>query len=110
MSARYAHRRQWAYEVTVAAALVVPLVSCGSRMAASEYSFGTDSQAMAVYAVVLPIMLATGSGLDITQPIAAPSVGGMVTSTVYVLFLIPCLFGIGHDLRRRPSQTAASTA
>jgi Cu(I)/Ag(I) efflux system membrane protein CusA/SilA len=48
---------------------------------------------------LIPIMLASGSGLDITQPIAAPSVGGMVSSTIYVLFLIPCLFAIGHDIR-----------
>ncbi|MEQ1760631.1 MAG: CusA/CzcA family heavy metal efflux RND transporter [Vicinamibacterales bacterium] len=50
---------------------------------------------------LLPIMLATGSGLDITKPIAAPTFGGMVTSTIYVLFLIPCLFAIGEDIRRR---------
>jgi Cu(I)/Ag(I) efflux system membrane protein CusA/SilA len=50
---------------------------------------------------LLPIMLASGSGLDVTQPIAAPSVGGMITSTIYVLFLIPCLFAIGHDVRLR---------
>jgi copper/silver efflux system protein len=50
---------------------------------------------------LIPIMLASGSGLDVTQPIAAPSVGGMISSTIYVLFLIPCLFAIGHDLRGR---------
>ena len=50
---------------------------------------------------LIPIMLASGSGFDVTQPIAAPSVGGMISSTIYVLFLIPCLFAIGHDLRAR---------
>jgi hypothetical protein len=25
----------------------------------------------------------------------------MISSTIYVLFLIPCLFAIGEDLRRR---------
>jgi copper/silver efflux system protein len=50
---------------------------------------------------LVPIMLASGSGLDVTQPIAAPAVGGMVSSTIYVLFLIPCLFAIGHDVRER---------
>ena len=34
-------------------------------------------------------------------PIATPTIGGMVTSTIYVLFLIPCLFAIGEDIRRR---------
>jgi len=49
---------------------------------------------------LLPIMLATGSGMDITQPIATPTFGGMISSTIYVLFLIPCLFVIGADIRR----------
>jgi len=50
---------------------------------------------------LLPIMLSTGSGMDITRPIAAPTFGGMISSTVYVLFLIPCLFAIGEDIRVR---------
>jgi len=25
----------------------------------------------------------------------------MISSTIYVLFLIPCLFAIGEDIRRR---------
>ncbi len=50
---------------------------------------------------LLPIMFASGSGMDITQPIATPTFGGMISSTVYVLFLIPCLFAIGEDLQRR---------
>jgi len=49
---------------------------------------------------LIPIMLFTGAGMDIAKPIAAPSVGGMLSSTLYVLFLIPCLFAIGEDLRR----------
>ena len=49
---------------------------------------------------LIPIMLATGSGMDITKPIATPTFGGMISSTVYVLFLIPCLFMIGDDFRR----------
>jgi len=53
---------------------------------------------------LIPIMLATGSGMDITKPIAAPAVGGMVSSTIYVLFLIPCLFVIGEDLRQLRSR------
>jgi copper/silver efflux system protein len=53
---------------------------------------------------LLPIMLATGSGMDITKPIAVPTFGGMFTSTIYVLFLIPCLFAIGADVRARWPQ------
>ena len=58
---------------------------------------------------LLPIMLSTGSGMDITRPVAAPTFGGMITSTIYVLFLIPCLFAIGADIRRRwPDRFAPS--
>ncbi|VAX06419.1 Cobalt-zinc-cadmium resistance protein CzcA; Cation efflux system protein CusA [hydrothermal vent metagenome] len=49
---------------------------------------------------LVPIILASGSGMDVTRPIAAPSVGGMISSTIYVLFLIPCLFAVGDDLQK----------
>lgn len=48
---------------------------------------------------LIPIMLATGVGMDIAKPIAVPTIGGMMSSTIYVLFLIPCLFAIGDDLQ-----------
>ncbi len=57
---------------------------------------------------LLPIMLSTGSGLDITKPIATPTFGGMISSTVYVLFLIPCLYAIGDDVRRRWPRVAGA--
>jgi Cu(I)/Ag(I) efflux system membrane protein CusA/SilA len=50
---------------------------------------------------LLPIMFSSGSGMDITRPIATPTFGGLISSTLYVLFLIPCLFAIGDDVRRR---------
>ena len=34
------------------------------------------------------------------KPIAAPSIGGMVSSSLHVLFMTPCLFVIGEDIRR----------
>ncbi len=49
---------------------------------------------------LIPILMVTGSGMDVTRPIAAPSVGGMISSTIYVLFLIPCLFAIGEDAKK----------
>jgi Cu(I)/Ag(I) efflux system membrane protein CusA/SilA len=49
---------------------------------------------------LLPIMFSTGLGMEIMKPIATPTIGGMLTSTLYVLFMIPCLFAIGDDLRR----------
>jgi Cu(I)/Ag(I) efflux system membrane protein CusA/SilA len=50
---------------------------------------------------LLPIMFSSGAGMDVTKPIATPTFGGMISSTIYVLFLIPCLFAIGEDVRRR---------
>lgn len=49
---------------------------------------------------LLPIMVSSGPGMEIMKPIATPTFGGMLSSTVYVLFLIPCLFAIGEDIRR----------
>jgi hypothetical protein len=59
---------------------------------------------------LLPIMFSSGSGMDITQPIATPTFGGMISSTIYVLFLIPCLFAIGDDIRRRWPERFGSPA
>jgi len=49
---------------------------------------------------LLPIMLSYGPGMEIMKPIATPTIGGMISSTLYVLFLIPCFFAIGEDIRR----------
>jgi Cu(I)/Ag(I) efflux system membrane protein CusA/SilA len=38
--------------------------------------------------------------MEIMKPIAAPSIGGMVTSTLHVLFMTPCLFVITEDVKR----------
>ena len=57
---------------------------------------------MTVAAIVLsllPVMFSNGAGMEIMKPIAAPSIGGMVTSSLHVLFMTPCLFVIGEDLR-----------
>jgi Cu(I)/Ag(I) efflux system membrane protein CusA/SilA len=53
----------------------------------------------AVILSLLPIAFSTRPGMDILKPIAAPSIGGMVTSTIHVLFMTPCLFVIVEDFR-----------
>ncbi len=42
---------------------------------------------------LLPIMLGTGTGSDVMQRIAAPMVGGMVTTTVLCLLVLPVIYG-----------------
>jgi copper/silver efflux system protein len=46
----------------------------------------------AVLASLIPILLESGVGSDVMKPIAAPIVGGMITSTIHVLILVPVFF------------------
>jgi len=46
----------------------------------------------AVLASLMPILWESGIGSDVMKPIAAPIVGGMVTSTIHVLILVPVFF------------------
>ena len=46
----------------------------------------------AVLASLIPILWESGIGSDVMKPIAAPVVGGMITSTVHVLILVPIFF------------------
>jgi Cu(I)/Ag(I) efflux system membrane protein CusA/SilA len=41
---------------------------------------------------LLPLMWATGTGSDVMRPLATPMIGGLVTSTLLVLVVLPVLF------------------
>ncbi len=63
----------------------------------------------AVLASLVPILWESGIGSDVMKPIAAPIVGGMITSTIHVLILVPVLFVLMKEraLRRgtlKPQQ------
>lgn len=47
---------------------------------------------LAVLASLAPILWESGVGSDVMKPIAAPIVGGMITSTIHVLILVPVFF------------------
>ena len=47
-----------------------------------------------VLASLVPILWETGIGSDVMKPIAAPLVGGMITSTIHVLILVPVFFAL----------------
>jgi Cu(I)/Ag(I) efflux system membrane protein CusA/SilA len=47
-----------------------------------------------VMASLVPIMWSTGVGSDVMKPIAAPIIGGMITSTIHVLIITPVIFYI----------------
>jgi copper/silver efflux system protein len=43
---------------------------------------------------LLPIMWSTGTGSDVMKPIAAPMIGGIITSAIHVLFVTPVIFSM----------------
>jgi Cu(I)/Ag(I) efflux system membrane protein CusA/SilA len=54
-----------------------------------------------VLASLVPILWETGVGADVMKPIAAPIVGGMITSTIHVLILVPVFFAL---MKERSAQ------
>ncbi|MGA3177876.1 MAG: CusA/CzcA family heavy metal efflux RND transporter [Candidatus Acidiferrum sp.] len=63
----------------------------------------------AVLASLMPILWESGIGSDVMKPIAAPIVGGMVTSTIHVLILVPVFFAFMKEraLRRGALQSSS---
>lgn len=49
---------------------------------------------VAIMAGLLPIMWGTGTGSEVMRRIAAPMVGGMISSTVLTLVVIPALYAL----------------
>jgi Cu(I)/Ag(I) efflux system membrane protein CusA/SilA len=49
---------------------------------------------VAIMAGLLPIMWGTGTGSEVMSRIAAPMVGGMISSTVLTLGVIPALYAL----------------
>ncbi|MFH1554281.1 MAG: CusA/CzcA family heavy metal efflux RND transporter [Pseudomonadota bacterium] len=62
---------------------------------------------VAIMAGLIPILWSTGAGSEIMQRIAVPMIGGMVSSTLLTLIVIPAIYGLvkGWGL---PSTAAAS--
>ncbi len=48
----------------------------------------------AIMAGLLPIMWRSGAGSEIMQRIAVPMIGGMVSSTVLTLIVIPAIYSL----------------
>jgi Cu(I)/Ag(I) efflux system membrane protein CusA/SilA len=58
---------------------------------------------VAIMAGLLPIMWSSGAGSEIMQRIAVPMIGGMISSTLLTLIVIPAIYG----LIKAPSLKAA---
>jgi Cu(I)/Ag(I) efflux system membrane protein CusA/SilA len=57
-----------------------------------------------------PILWEAGIGSDVMKPIAAPIVGGMITSTIHVLILVPVFFVIMKERAWRRGELGPSHA
>ncbi|MDP1982693.1 MAG: efflux RND transporter permease subunit [Sulfuritalea sp.] len=55
----------------------------------------------AIMAGLLPIMWGTGTGSEVMSRIAAPMVGGMISSTVLTLAVIPAIYALVKEWRLR---------
>ena len=52
---------------------------------------------VAITAGLLPIMWSSEAGADVMKRIAAPMIGGMVTSTILTLLVIPAIYLIWRE-------------
>jgi Cu(I)/Ag(I) efflux system membrane protein CusA/SilA len=67
---------------------------------------------VAIMAGLLPILWNTGTGSEVMQRIAVPMIGGMISSTLLTLVVIPALYGIikGWGLPEEPALAVARAA
>jgi Cu(I)/Ag(I) efflux system membrane protein CusA/SilA len=51
---------------------------------------------------LIPVLWSTGAGSDVMIPIVLPMIGGMITSTIHVLFVTPVVFEMTklHELKK----------
>ena len=57
---------------------------------------------------LIPIFWSTGAGSEVMRPIAAPIVGGMITSTIHVLLVTPVIFFLMKERARRKGTLRVS--
>lgn len=55
----------------------------------------------------VPMAIATGTGAEVQKPLATVVIGGLITSTILTLFVLPAITGM--VLRRRRSMQVATT-
>ena len=64
---------------------------------------------VAIMAGLLPILWSSGTGSEVMQRIAVPMIGGMVSSTVLTLVVIPAVYALvkGFGLERQGAHSGA---
>jgi cobalt-zinc-cadmium resistance protein CzcA len=51
----------------------------------------------------VPMAVATGSGAEVQRPLATVVIGGLLTSTLLTLFVLPTVYSLSRRSRTRPS-------
>jgi Cu(I)/Ag(I) efflux system membrane protein CusA/SilA len=69
---------------------------------------------VAIMAGLIPILWSSGAGAEVMQRIAVPMIGGMVSSTILTLVVIPAVYGLiksyGLPVRHRPYDYRSAAA
>ncbi len=65
---------------------------------------------VAITAGLLPILWITGTGSEVMQRIAVPMIGGMASSTLLTLVVIPAVYALVKEAGLRRQQASAVTA
>ena len=65
---------------------------------------------VAIMAGLLPIMWGSGTGSEVMRRIAAPMVGGMISSTILTLVVIPAIYGIVKEFAVRRESAGTGPA
>ncbi|KXF74896.1 cation transporter [Paramesorhizobium deserti] len=65
---------------------------------------------VAIMAGLVPILWSTGTGSEIMQRIAVPMIGGMISSTILTLAVIPAIYGLVKGWRLSENSDSQSPA
>jgi Cu(I)/Ag(I) efflux system membrane protein CusA/SilA len=57
---------------------------------------------------LVPIMWSAGVGADVMKPIAAPIIGGLITSTIHVLIITPIIFAMVKERALKKGKLKAA--
>jgi Cu(I)/Ag(I) efflux system membrane protein CusA/SilA len=64
----------------------------------------------AIIAGLLPVLWGSGAGSSVMRRIAAPMIGGMVSSTVLTLIVIPAVYSLWKERQLRPAAEPSALA
>jgi Cu(I)/Ag(I) efflux system membrane protein CusA/SilA len=82
-------------------ALTKSQIRTAAQTATSQRVRPVAMTAVSTMAGLIPIMLSSGTGSDVTHRIAAPMLGGMVTVLILNLLVLPVIYSLVLEFRER---------